>query len=86
MDKITEFIVTRGDMQTVLWLMIGIILSIIYALARDRAVFFLMVSSYITCIASFSKMTLTSQVITFIVLYLCTYLGLKYFKPNSKKE
>lgn len=55
MGKMTEFIVTRGDMQTVLWLMIGIILSIIYALARDRAVFFLMVSSYITCIASFRK-------------------------------
>jgi len=86
MEKITEFIVTRGDMQTVFWLMVGIVLSIIYALVKDRAVFYLMVSSYITCIASFSKMTLTSQVVTFIILYLCTYLGLKHFKPNSKKE
>lgn len=89
MNAITEFVVTRGDMQTVMWLMIAVVLAVVYALVKDRSIFYMMASSLITCVVSFSLMTLSGQVITFLIIYLLLYIGLsfknKFYKGKSKR-
>lgn len=84
MEKLTEFIVTKGDLHTVLWLSVAIVLAIIYALVNDKSIFYLMVSAFVTCLSSLSDMGLSAQLVTFLILYLCMYLGLSFRSRKSK--
>lgn len=84
MEKITEFIVTKGDLHTVLWLSVAIVLAIVYALVTDKSIYYLMISSFVTCVSSLSDMGLSAQIVTFLVLYLCMYLGLKFHNKHNK--
>ncbi len=75
MEKIFVPFVENGDAQSVLWLSIAIVLSVIYGLTRNKSVFWMMISGMVTLITSFSKMSLTAQLISFLAIYLCLYMS-----------
>jgi len=92
MDKILVPLIENGDAQSVFWLSIALVLSVIYGLSRNKSVFWMMISGMVTLVISFSKMSLTAQLISFLIIYLCLYMGVdnrntqNHESRNHKKE
>lgn len=86
MGKLLEFFVSLGNLNSVLWISLSLVMSILYGLTKDRSVFYLMICGYISLFVSFFKINFNLQFIVFILIYLALYFGTSFSKKKKEQE